>query len=46
MTQIPAVVSQPFIPTTVVVGIGRISLLIVGWHLALAGAFYAGLRML
>jgi hypothetical protein len=41
MTQI-----RPSAPTTVVVGIRRISLLIVGWHLALAVAFYAGLKML
>jgi hypothetical protein len=42
----PVLVSRPSAPTTVVVGIGRISLLIVGWHLALAAAFYAGLKML
>lgn len=37
--------SRPTAPTTVVVGLGRVSLLIVGWHLALAVAFYVGLKM-
>ena len=32
-------------PTTVIVGIGRISLLIVGWHMALVLTFWVGLTM-
>ena len=41
----PAAASRPSAPTTVIVGLGRVSLLIVGWHLALAAAFYLGLKM-
>jgi len=41
----PVAASRPSAPTTVVVGLGRVSLLIVGWHLALAVAFFVGLKM-
>jgi len=37
--------SRSSAPTTVIVGLGWVSLLIVGWHLALAVAFYLGLKM-